>query len=398
MPHDRTRPRRTSSTSTSTPDAAAAALRADVRAGLTATPKSAAAEVVLRRPRQRAVRGDHPAAGVLPDPGRARDPRPRAPTRSPRVTEARTLVELGSGSSEKTRLLLDALRRHGSLRQLRARSTSARRARARRAAALAADYPGLERARRRRRLRPSTSTAARRRRRGSWPSSAAPSATSCPASAPRSCLGRATPRARRRAAARHRPGQGPGRAGPGLRRRGRASRPSSTATCCACSTASSAPTSTSTRFDHVAVWDAEHEWIEMRLRSRARRRPSTSRRSTCASTSPTGEEMRTEISAKFRRGGVEAELTARRLAPRALVDRRPAALRALAGAGGLTRRGATRSAPGSRPLRMPASRDAEPSAGNAKGPIPEGGWGLFVNVCPAASYSPTPSPVQYHRR
>ena len=23
---------------------------------------------------------------------------------------------------------------------------------------------------------------------------------------------------------------------------------------------------------------------------------------------------------------------------------------------------------------------------------------LFVNVCPAASYSPTPSPVQYHRR
>ncbi len=34
----------------------------------------AAAEVVLRRAGQRAVRGDHRAAGVLPDPGRARDP------------------------------------------------------------------------------------------------------------------------------------------------------------------------------------------------------------------------------------------------------------------------------------------------------------------------------------
>ena len=73
-------------------------------------PEEAAAEVVLRRPRQRAVRGDHPAARVLPDPHRAGPAGRRASTRSPRSRGADTLVELGSGSSEKTRLLLDALR------------------------------------------------------------------------------------------------------------------------------------------------------------------------------------------------------------------------------------------------------------------------------------------------
>ena len=47
-------------------------------------PQDAAAEVVLRRPRQRAVRADHRAARVLPDPRRAGDPRSPAPARSPR--------------------------------------------------------------------------------------------------------------------------------------------------------------------------------------------------------------------------------------------------------------------------------------------------------------------------
>ena len=51
-----------------------AALRADVLARAHPHPQDAAAEVVLRRPRQRTLRGDHPAARVLPDPGRARDP------------------------------------------------------------------------------------------------------------------------------------------------------------------------------------------------------------------------------------------------------------------------------------------------------------------------------------
>ena len=77
-PHDRP-----STAHLDAPTDLAASLRADVRAGLTATPEGAAAEVLLRRPRQRAVRGHHPAAGVLPDPRRGEHPHARAPTRSP---------------------------------------------------------------------------------------------------------------------------------------------------------------------------------------------------------------------------------------------------------------------------------------------------------------------------
>jgi L-histidine N-alpha-methyltransferase len=60
-------------------------------------------------------------------------------------------------------------------------------------------------------------------------------------------------------------------------------------------------------FDHVAVWDATREWIEMRLRAR------------CAMTVHVpavgmtvryaeGEEMRTEVSGKFRREALGVEL------------------------------------------------------------------------------------------
>jgi L-histidine N-alpha-methyltransferase len=62
-------------------------------------------------------------------------------------------------------------------------------------------------------------------------------------------------------------------------------------------------------FDHVAVWDAEHEWIEMRLRARYEqlvRIPALG----LEVRFERGEELRTEISAKFRRSGVEAELAA----------------------------------------------------------------------------------------
>jgi len=62
-------------------------------------------------------------------------------------------------------------------------------------------------------------------------------------------------------------------------------------------------------FEHVALWDAENEWIEMRLRSAADQavllRAIGLRVSFAA-----GEEMRTEISAKFRRPGLAAELAA----------------------------------------------------------------------------------------
>ncbi|MGH3254574.1 MAG: L-histidine N(alpha)-methyltransferase [Streptosporangiaceae bacterium] len=62
-------------------------------------------------------------------------------------------------------------------------------------------------------------------------------------------------------------------------------------------------------FEHVAVWDAEAEWIEMRLRSLSDQEvhlPGIGLTVRFAA----GEEMRTEVSAKFRRQGVEAELAA----------------------------------------------------------------------------------------
>ncbi len=63
------------------------------------------------------------------------------------------------------------------------------------------------------------------------------------------------------------------------------------------------------RFDHVARWDADHQCMEMRLRSRGEQ---------CVAVAAVdlhvdfadGEEMRTEVSAKFQRAGVEAELAA----------------------------------------------------------------------------------------
>ncbi|WP_346622537.1 L-histidine N(alpha)-methyltransferase [Blastococcus montanus] len=60
-------------------------------------------------------------------------------------------------------------------------------------------------------------------------------------------------------------------------------------------------------FEHVAVWDAEHEWIEMRLRSV---RAQVVRVLDLEVPFAEGEELRTEISAKFRRPVVEAELGA----------------------------------------------------------------------------------------
>jgi L-histidine N-alpha-methyltransferase len=62
-------------------------------------------------------------------------------------------------------------------------------------------------------------------------------------------------------------------------------------------------------FEHVAVWDAEHEWIEMRLRSltdQVVHVPALDLDVRFAA----GEELRTEVSAKFRRERVEAELAA----------------------------------------------------------------------------------------
>ncbi len=81
-------------------------------------------------------------------------------------------------------------------------------------------------------------------------------------------------------------------------------------------------------FDHVALWDDEQEWIEMRLRSRADQ-------VVCVAglelevPFARGEELRTEVSAKFRPERLANEMAAAGAACNALVDRSGRRLRRL---------------------------------------------------------------------
>jgi L-histidine Nalpha-methyltransferase len=62
-------------------------------------------------------------------------------------------------------------------------------------------------------------------------------------------------------------------------------------------------------FDHLALWEPTHEWIEMRLRARRAMTvqvPALGMRVQFAE----GEQMRTEVSTKFRPPGLRAELVA----------------------------------------------------------------------------------------
>lgn len=63
------------------------------------------------------------------------------------------------------------------------------------------------------------------------------------------------------------------------------------------------------RFEHVARWDAGNEWIEMRLRSTSDHSVSIPELGTSYDIAE-GEEILTEISAKFRPEGIRAELAA----------------------------------------------------------------------------------------
>jgi L-histidine N-alpha-methyltransferase len=65
-------------------------------------------------------------------------------------------------------------------------------------------------------------------------------------------------------------------------------------------------------FDHVALFNAEHEWIEMRLRAR-REHTTLVRDLDLPVHFDAGEEMRTEISAKFTAQRLEGDLAAARL-------------------------------------------------------------------------------------
>ena len=143
--------------------------------------EGAAAEVLLRRAAAASCSRRSPGCRSTTRPAPRRGILAARAAEIADLTKARTLVELGSGSSEKTHLLLRALRDVGSLEQLRAGRRQRRRARAGAARRWSADYPGLEVhgvvadfERHLDRLPGATA-------RGWSPSSAAPSATSSPA-------------------------------------------------------------------------------------------------------------------------------------------------------------------------------------------------------------------------
>ncbi|ONI85061.1 L-histidine N(alpha)-methyltransferase [Saccharothrix sp. ALI-22-I] len=124
-----------------TPEDAAIALRAEARAGLTARPKWVSPKWFYD-----AVGSDlFEEITRLPEYYPTRAEREILVSRAPEIaalTNAHALVELGSGSSEKTRLLLSALREHGTLNEFVPLDVSPS-ALTDAAKAIMADYPGL---------------------------------------------------------------------------------------------------------------------------------------------------------------------------------------------------------------------------------------------------------------
>jgi L-histidine N-alpha-methyltransferase len=68
------------------------------------------------------------------------------------------------------------------------------------------------------------------------------------------------------------------------------------------------------RYAHVARWDPDNEWVEMRLRAQVEQTVTLPVLDMTVEFAA-GEQMRTEISTKFRRAGVEAEHRAAGLEP-----------------------------------------------------------------------------------
>ncbi|MFB7666636.1 L-histidine N(alpha)-methyltransferase [Kitasatospora sp. NPDC056138] len=282
------------------------ALRHDVQHGLTASPKwlppkwfydargSELFEEITRLPEYYPTRAEREILTA-----RARE--------IAAVTKARTLVELGSGSSEKTRLLLDALRDVGSLRVYTPVDVSES-ALAAAGAALTEEYPGLA-------VHGIVSDFTQRL---GLP----------PGNGPRlvaflgGTLGNLLPAERAEFLAALRRELEPGDAlllGTDL-----VKEPSVLVAAYDDAAGVTAAFNRNVlsvvnrelsadfdpeQFEHVAAWDPAAEWIEMRLRSR---RPQTVK--VGALSLPVhfaeGEELRTEVSAKFRRTRVADELTA----------------------------------------------------------------------------------------
>ena len=291
-------------------DFLADSLRADALAGLTATPKSLPPKWF------------YDAAGselfekitALPEYYPTRAEREILQAVAPQIaaaSRAATLVELGSGSSEKTRLLIDALRTAGTLHRYVPVDVSEQALLAA-ASALFSDYPGLE-----------VSGVV-----SDFEDYLAGPAEDGAADGPRlvafigSTIGNLLPDERATFLARVRAGLAAGDRlllGTDLVK--------DPAVLVAAYDDEAGITAAFNknvllvlnhelgadfdldRFEHVARWDPDREWIEMRLRSagvQTVRLPAIDLTVEFAD----GEEMRTEVSAKFRPDGVVRELTA----------------------------------------------------------------------------------------
>jgi L-histidine N-alpha-methyltransferase len=287
-------------------DDVARALRDDVRTGLTATPKwlppkwfydaagSTLFEEITKLPEYYPTRAER---AILDE---------RAPEIA-RITEAKTLVELGSGSSEKTRLLLDALSGHGTLAAFLPLDVSASALREA-VAALREEYPGID-------VHGIVGDFTKHLR-------------TLPGGGVRlvaflgGTIGNLLPAERAHFLATLRAALEPGEwllLGTDLVKDEKVLVPAYDDAAGVTAEFNRNVLRVINReldadfdvaaYDHVALWDPDHEWIEMRLRaSRAMR--VLVRKLDLTVDFAAGDELRTEISAKFRRDGMERELDA----------------------------------------------------------------------------------------
>ena len=229
--------------------------------------QGAAAQALLRRPRRRAVRPHLRAARVLPDAHRAGDPRGARRRTSWRAPARASSSSSGRARRPRRACCCSAMRDAGALRPLRPVDVTESMV-VDTAAALVEEYPGL---------RVHGIVGDFERHLGPRPARRRPAAARVPrrddrqlhAGQPAALPARARAAAgpRRPPAARHRPRQGPGgHRGRLRRRRGRHRRVQPQRPARGQPRAAT-PTSTSASFEHVAFFDRDHEWIEMRLRS-----------------------------------------------------------------------------------------------------------------------------------
>ena len=263
--------------------------------------QGAAAQALLRRARLASCSTASASCPSTTRPAPSARSSTAARPRSSRAPAPRELVELGSGTAPKTRVLLDAMAERGHaapLRPVRRRRVGGARERRRR---WSTSYPGLEvhgvvgdferhldhvpAARRRPRL-----VALLGGTIGNFP----PGSRAALAARVAALLGPERP-----PPARHRPGQGPGDASRPPTTTRRASPPSSTATCCTCSTASWTPTSTPTRSSTSRSSTAAASGSRCACARSARLHRSIAGARPARSSFADGEELRTEISAKF---------------------------------------------------------------------------------------------------